>query len=133
MKKIRWIKCEEALAIHETQLAQTGGRSGIRDEGLLQSALVKPKNLLAYSEHCPTIPQLATAYAYGIASNHPFLDGNKRTAFVVSVVFLELNGYELRASEPDAYIAFMELTRGTMSQAELATWFTDHSDIIGRR
>lgn len=133
MKKIRWIKYEEALAIHEIQLAETGGPSGIRDEGLLQSALVKPDNLLAYSEHCPTVPQLAAAYAYGIASNHPFLDGNKRTAFVVSVVFLELNGYILQASEPDAYVAFMELASGSLSQAELAAWFTDHSDIIGRR
>ena len=133
MKKIRWIKCEEALAIHEMQLAETGGRSGIRDEGLLQSALVKSNNLLADSEHSPTSPQLAAAYAYGIASNHPFLDGNKRTAFVVSVVVLELNGYELRSSEPDAYVAFMELARGSLSQTELAAWFRDHSDIIGRR
>jgi death-on-curing protein len=133
MKKVRRITWEQALAIHEMQLAETGGGSGMRDEGLLHSALAKPNHLLAYAEPSPTIPELAAAYAYGIANNHPFLDGNKRTAFVLSVVFLELNGYELRASQADAYVAFMELAKGTFSQAELAAWFERHSDPIARR
>ncbi len=97
MKELIWISDEVVVAIHRRQLAEHGGLQGIRDEGLLQSALHRPKNLLAYSESPPDMASLAAAYAYGIVKNHPFMDGNKRTAYVVMRTFLKLNGYDIQA------------------------------------
>ena len=95
---IIWIEEAVVLAVHEEQLAEHGGAVGIRDLGLLQSALARPQHLVAYGK--PDVAALAAAYGYGIARNHPFMDGNKRTAFTVTELFLTLNGYELLADDP---------------------------------
>ncbi|HEX7182405.1 MAG TPA: type II toxin-antitoxin system death-on-curing family toxin [Thermoanaerobaculia bacterium] len=117
-----WIRADIVLAIHRRQLAEHGGGEGVRDEGLLASALAKPQNLLAYSEAEPDLAALAAAYAFGIARNHPFVDGNKRTAYVVCRTFLLLNGYDLAASQEEKYLAFLKLAEGRFSQEDLAGW-----------
>jgi death-on-curing protein len=99
-----------------------GGLEGIRDEGLLESALSRPQNLLAYSESPPDMASLAAAYAYGIVKNHPFVDGNKRTAYVVTRTFLRLNGYDLQASSQEKYQIWIDLAVGKLSEEELAEW-----------
>jgi death-on-curing protein len=120
-----WVADGVVLAIHEAQLAEHGGIAGTRDEGLLSSALARPHNLLAYGE-TPDAASLAAAYAFGLARNHPFLDGNKRTAFVVMELFLNLNGWVLDSSDADC-IAFMQtLAAGDLAEAALATWLRDH-------
>ncbi|MFZ0745858.1 MAG: type II toxin-antitoxin system death-on-curing family toxin [Terracidiphilus sp.] len=127
MKKPVWIREIEALAFHSQQIAIFGGSDGLRDRGLLDSALARPKNLLAYAENPLTMPDLAAAYAIGISSNHPFVDGNKRTAMQVAFVFLEYNGFKITASQEDAYLTFLSVAAGEISEAELAEWFTDHT------
>jgi death-on-curing protein len=117
-----WIKDEVVLAIHQRQLAEHGGSGGVRDEGLLASALARPKNLLVYSEKKPNLADLAAAYAFGIVKNHPFIDGNKRTAFVVCRTFLILNGHDLDATQEEKYLAFAHLAEGRVSEQELAIW-----------
>ena len=117
-----WISELLALAIHRRQLAEHGGLDGVRDPGLLQSALARPRHLFAYTDPTPDPPVLAAAYAFGIARNHPFIDGNKRTAAVVCETFLELNGVTLEASDADLYPVFLDLAAGALSEAELATW-----------
>jgi len=102
-----------------------GGGVGIRDEGLLESALARPLNLVAYEK--ANVFEIAASYAFGLARNHPFVDGNKRCAFVVSAVFLELNGYELNAPEAEAAIVFLKLAAGELKEAELARWFEQSS------
>ena len=102
---------------------QHGGPDGVRDLGLLESALDRPKNLLAYSDPPPSIASLAAAYAKGIVANHPFVDANKRTAFTVSVTFLLLNGFKLTASKEDRVLTFWSLAEGTLSESQLAQWF----------
>ena len=102
------------------QIAEHGGLEGIRDEGLLESALSRPQNLLAYSESPPDMASLAAAYAYGIVKNHPFVDGNKRTAYVVTRTFLRLNGYDLQASSQEKYQIWIDLAIGKLSEDELA-------------
>jgi death on curing protein len=97
----------------------------MRDEGLLESALGRPQNLDAYGE--PTVFELAATYAFGIARNHPFVDGNKRTAFVASVLFLRMNGQQLFAEQAEAAVVFLRLAAGEFSEAELAEWFRDHA------
>jgi len=116
-----WIGEELALAIHELQLMEHGGIAGIRDQGLLQSALARPQNRAAYKD-VPTVFELAAAYGYGIVGNHPFNDGNKRTGFVVCAVFVELNGWRLEAAEADAAATFLALAAGSLQEAELAVW-----------
>jgi death on curing protein len=108
-------------------LAEHGGPSGIRDVGMLESALGRPKNLFAYSEVEPSLQRLAAAYAFGIAANHPFVDGNKRATLVASVTFLRLNGLRLVAEKSETYLAFYELAAGTFSEEELAGWFVEHT------
>lgn len=103
MNQLIWIADGVALAIHHRQIAEHGGLEGIRDEGLLESALSRPQNLLAYSKSPPDMASLAAAYAYGIVKNHPFVDGNKRTAYVVTRTFLRLNGYDLQTSSQEKY------------------------------
>lgn len=120
MKEPRWISREVVLAIHEQSLAQYGGSAGIRDEGLLDSALGRPQNLFAYEQ--PSIFAMAAAYASGIIRNHPFIDGNKRTGFVVCAVFLERNGYELVASEEDATLTTLALAASEIKEADYASW-----------
>jgi death on curing protein len=120
-----WIDDRVVVAIHNRQLAEHGGLEGIRDEGLLESALGRPKNLLAYSELPPDIASLAAAYAYGIAKNHPFVDDNKRTGYVVMRTFLKLNGCDIKASSPDKYQTWVELAEGKLSQEELGQWIRE--------
>jgi death-on-curing protein len=116
----RWIKESSVLAIHDEQISEHGGLADVRDLPLLQSALARPQNLEAYGN--PDIADLAAAYAFGIARNHAFLDGNKRTAWVVAETFLLRNGYELIASDRDGVMTMLSVADGTMSEPELAIW-----------
>ena len=118
---VEWIAYETVLIFHDAQISEHGGAAGLRDEGGLRSALARPENLVAYGE--PDLFDLATAYARGITQNHPFVDGNKRTAFVVSAAFLDLNGQELKAPEAEAAVVFLRLAAGEFAEAELAEWF----------
>lgn len=119
-----WVALAVAEAAHLEQLAEYGGGGGVRDLRLLESTMARPQNLLAYSD--PDAAALAAAYAYGIARNHPFVDGNKRTAAVVSETFLMLNGYALNATDAELVVAFLTLAAGELSEAELADWFRLH-------
>jgi len=119
-----WIATEVALAAHAEQLAEHGGGDGIRDAGMLDSAMARPQNLAQYGD--PDAAALAAAYAFGIARNHPFTDGNKRTAAVVSETFLMLNGYALGATDAELVVAFVALAAGELSEDELADWFRQH-------
>ncbi len=121
MKDWFWIGEGLVRALHSEQLAAHGGGSGIRDAGLLDSALQRPRNLAAYGT--PDAASLAASLAFGIARNHPFVDGNKRTAFVAGAVFVELNGQRFTASEPDVVITMLALAAGDMSEEALAAWF----------
>lgn len=116
-----WIATEVAMAAHQEQLAEHGGGQGVRDERLLDSAMARAKNLAAYGQ--PDAADLAAAYAYGIARNHPFIDGNKRTAAVVSETFLLVNGYLLNATDAEVVVAFLALAAGDLAEDELADWF----------
>ena len=122
MPKIVWLLEETITAIHHRQIAEHGGSEGLRDEGLLLSALARPQNLLAYGEPAPDLASLAAAYAYGIARNHPFVDGNKRTALVTARTFLILNGVDLEATQDDKVLTFLSLAEGAVSEEELADW-----------
>ena len=122
---IVWILKEAVLAIHGRQIAEHGGSDGLRDEGLLLSALARPENLLAYGEDVD-LAALAASYAYGIAKNHPFIDGNKRTALVVMRTFLASNDVDFVASRDEKYRAFLELAEGTLSEEDLGTWIRKH-------
>jgi death-on-curing protein len=127
MKEPVWIRTIEALAFHSQQIAIFGGTNGVRDHNLLESALGRPRNLFVYSENDVTMADLAAAYAFGISSNHPFFDGNKRTAMHVSFVFLEFNGHLVTASQEEACIAFLRLAAGEFPEPELALWFAVHT------
>jgi death on curing protein len=116
-----WIAYETVLIFHDVQISEHGGAGGLRDEGGLRSALARPETLAAHGD--PDVFNLAAAYAHGITQNHPFVDGNERTAFVVAVSFLELNGQELTASEAEAAVVFLRLAAGAFAEAELAEWF----------
>lgn len=122
MCEILWIDMHEALIIHAQQVAEHGGHGGIRDTALLESALARPRNLLAYFDKVPSLPRLAAAYAFGIARNHPFVDGNKRTALTISFTFLLVNGLTVTASRDDRYFTFYNLAAGRLSEDELADW-----------
>ena len=121
-----WIRDDIVLATHRRQLAEHGGAEGVRDHGLLASALAKPKNLLAYSDTPPDLADLAASYAFGLVANHPFVDANKRTAYVVCRTFVKLNGADLQASNEEKYSTFLALTEGVMSETELAEWIRAH-------
>ena len=118
---MKWLRVDAALAMHKRQIAEHGGGDGVRDMGLLESALSRPKNIEAY-EPDADIARLAVAYAFGIAKNHPFVDGNKRTSLVACRTFLILNGYQLTADPADKYLTFLSLAEGTVSEDELAEW-----------
>lgn len=111
------------MALHERQLAEHGGLSGIRDEGMLESALARPQNLFLYGDGKVDIAAMAASYAYGLASNHPFIDGNKRTAMVVSFLFSEKNGYAVTASEEEACMTILKLAAGDLTEGDLSAWF----------
>lgn len=121
-----WIRDDVVLAIHRRQLAEHGGAEGVRDIGLLASALARPQNPLAYGEAKPDLATLASAYAFGIVQNHPFVDGNKRTAYVVCRTFLILNGYDLAATRQEKYSTFLSLAQGDLAEGELITWMRKH-------
>ena len=123
MKDPIWIRQDVVLRLHEESLMLHGGPEGIRDLGLLDSALARPRNLLAYSERRPSLPHLAAAYAKGIVANHPFVDGNKRTAYIVALTFLRLNGLELTATKENRVLTFWGLAEGTISEDQLSLWF----------
>ena len=120
MKKPVWLDRAVCLAIHEMVLSQHGGLAGVRDEGLLESALEKPPNLLAYGS--PTLAELAASYAAGIILNHPFIDGNKRTGFMLAATFLELNGLEFTATEESVVENTLALAAGKVKEADYAAW-----------
>lgn len=119
-----WVAPDVARAAHAEQLAEHGGAEGVRDDGLLESAFARPRNLADYGD--PDAAALAAAYAYGIARNHPFVDGNKRTAAVVSETFLVLNGHEVTATDAELVVAFLELAAGHLTEEELTDWFRQH-------
>jgi len=119
---IKWIIPRLVYVVHEEQLAEHGGTSGVRDQGLLESALARPQNIEAYGNPKPNIFDLAAAYAYGIIKNHPFIDGNKRTGFLLAYIFLRLNGYELNAPEAEAVLAVYSLASGEWIEKDFSRW-----------
>jgi len=125
--RLRWLSREVALAAHAVQLAEHGGSPGLRDGGLLDSALARPRHLAAYG--APDLAACAAAYGFGIARNHPFIDGNKRTALVAMIVFIEDNGGRFVASEIDCLPTMLALASGELSEAELAGWLRDHIEL----
>jgi death-on-curing protein len=125
MKEPYWLTREECLALHEMMLSQYGGSEGLRDENMLESALAKPRQLFAYGK--PTMSDLAASYIFGLVKNHPFIDGNKRTGFMLGAGFLERNGYEFHASEAEAVVRTLALAAGEMSESEFAAWLKANS------
>ena len=125
MSEPEWLDIDIVLDVHAEQLALFGGPEGVRDRGMLESALGRPLNRFAYGD--PSLPALAAAYAFGIARNHPFVDGNKRAAFAAIIVFLELNGFELVAAPEEATAAMLELAAGAVSEDALAEWIAVNS------
>lgn len=123
---IVWIERSLALAIHDRQLAEHGGGSGVRDEALLDSALARPQQLHAYGDPPPDLSDLAASLAFGLARNHPFGDGNKRTAHVCYRVFLALNDAHLDASEEAKYLQMLTLAEGALSETDFAAWLRAH-------
>lgn len=119
-----WVAIEVAQSAHLEQLAEHGGGEGVRDARLLESAMARPQNLAAYGE--PDAADLAASYAFGIARNHPFVDGNKRTAAVISETFLALNGYGLSVTDAELVVAFVALAAGELSEEELTDWFREY-------
>lgn len=122
-----WLSKAVVLAAHEEQLAEHGGAVGLRDDGLLEAALARPQHLLAYGQPAPDIPALAAAYAFGIARDHPFADGNKRTSLVVAETFMLLNGVELTAGDAELLGVWLELAEGRLEEEVLAAWLRERS------
>jgi death-on-curing protein len=129
-KEPLWIEERDVLAIHDRLLALHGGAAEFRDRGLLESALARPRQHHAYAGK-PDIVEMAALYTAGIVRNHPFVDGNKRTGFVIGVLFLELHGFDFKASEEDATQAVMALAAGTLDEASYAAWL--RANVKGRR
>ncbi len=125
MKKPAWIDERDVLALHNRLLALHGGPAGLRDGGLLQSALARPRQQFAYAPDADLI-DMAAAYTAGLVRNHPFVDGNKRTGFVVGILFLEVNGYRFHASEEDAAQAVLALAAGTLNETEYGAFLRGH-------
>lgn len=125
MKEPRWISELGLVLLHDESLAEHGGSPGVRDNGLLQSALARPQNRHAY-EGAADLAELAASYAFGLAKNHPFVDGNKRAAFLAMGLFLELNGHTLTATQPGAYETILALAAGVLDEPGLADWVRGH-------
>lgn len=121
-----WLHREVMLAVHDEQLAEHGGQHGVRDMALFDSALARPLQVAAYGE--PSLAKLAAAYGYGIARNHPFLDGNKRTAFVAVELFLMLNGQRLTADDASCVLTMLDVAAGEISEEEFVQWIATHLD-----
>lgn len=126
---IRWLAIDRVVAIHQRQIAEHAGGDGVRDIGLLESALARAQNILAYVPDAD-IARLAAAYAFGIVKNHPFDDGNRRTGYVVMETFLIKNGFELRATPADKYLTFIRLAEGSLTEDEFAEWLRAAAAII---
>ncbi|TMJ00039.1 MAG: type II toxin-antitoxin system death-on-curing family toxin [Alphaproteobacteria bacterium] len=122
-----WLLLEAILAAHDAQLAEHCGGAGVRDQGLLDSALACPLNLFAYGE--PSLPRLAASYAFGIARTHPFVDGNKRTAVVAAELFVGLNGFDLTADDVELVQTFLALAAGELTEEELAAWIDRNTHV----
>jgi death-on-curing protein len=120
MSDWKWINRQVLLLLHDESLAEHGGATGLRDEGLLDSALARPVNLALYTQ--PDVASLAASYGVGLAKNHPFIDGNKRAAFLSVGLFLAINGYSLRTSQADATLTVLEVAAGDMDEAAFAQW-----------
>lgn len=120
-----WLGAEEVIAAHDEQLREFGGAEGIRDAGLLSSALARSQNLAAYGQ--PSLFELAAAYTVGIVQNHPFVDGNKRTGFLAACVFLDLNGWEFNATEEAAVITLLDLAEHEIDASQFAAWLQENS------
>lgn len=127
MADLVWIERQALLRLHEISLSEHGGSPGLRDEGLLDSALARPQNLAAYEQ--PDVAALAAAYGFGLAKNHPFIDGNKRAAFLAIGVFLDLNGLHLVVDRAEAVETILALAAGDLTEADLATWIRAHAQI----
>jgi death-on-curing protein len=119
-----WVERDIMLAVHDEQLEEHGGLSGLRDMGLFESAMERPKNLAAYES--PDVSDLAASYGCGLAKNHPFLDGNKRTAYVAMELFLVLNGYQLMSSDADSVLTMLQVAAGDMSEKAFAKWIRNN-------
>jgi death-on-curing protein len=131
VKKPRWLRVEAVLAIHDRLLAEHGGSAGVRDEALLDSALTRPRNLIAYGK--PSMFDLAAAYACGIIKNHPFIDGNKRTGFMAALVFLGINQIDLVAEESDVVRRTLAVAANEISEESYASWLEEHSRVVKPR
>ena len=125
MKEPVWLADELPIALHERLVAEFGGLPGVRDRGLLESAMARPKQLYAYER--PDIVELAAAYAVGVVRNHPFVDGNKRVGFMLAYIVLVRNGYRLAAGEAAATRAVLDLASGALSETHFARWLADHA------
>ncbi len=121
----RWLAADVLLAVHEEQLAEHGGAAGVRDLGLFESALARPQNVAAYGN--PDAADLAASYGVGLAKNHPFIDGNKRTAFVAVELFLALNGHDLVADDADCVLTMLAVAAGSLDEPGFAAWLRTHS------
>lgn len=122
MTNFVWVSKDVVLAVHDEQLAEHGGLGGVRDMGMLDSALARPQSMASYN-NCDNPAKLAAAYIDGISKNHPFVDGNKRVAFVVSALFLRLNGYKLTATDIDCVLTMLSVASGEISEDALTEWF----------
>jgi death-on-curing protein len=120
-----WVQKPLVLAIHDRQIAEHGGSAGLRDEGLLESALARPQQLHAYGDPAPDLADLAAALAYGLARNHPFVDGNKRTAAVCCETFIELNGGKLEANDLELFPQYLALAEGKLAERDFAAWLRE--------
>jgi death-on-curing protein len=123
MSEIVWVVRQIAEAVHDRQLAEHGGGAGVRDIGALESALARPQNLHLYG--APDLPEVAATYAFGIARNHPFVDGDKRTAWVAARLFLRLNGVQITFDKAEATIMMQQLAAGDLTQDDVASWFRE--------
>ena len=121
----RWIDKRVLLLLHDESIAEHGGAAGIRNEGLLESALARPLNLAAYGE--PDFADLAASYGVGLAKNHAFVDGNKRAAFLSVGLFLALNGYRLKATQAEATLAMIDVASGALDEPAFAAWLRQHT------
>lgn len=127
MSEINWLRAVDMIGAHKRIIEFSGGSDGVRDEGLLESALARPRNIHAYEPDAP-MTRLAAAYGFGIASNHPFVDGNKRVAFVAIELFLDLHGISVVASEEDKYVTMIRLAAGDLTEEELTDWLAAHCE-----
>ena len=123
----QWIRSDVVRAIHSQQLAEHGGQDGVFSESALDASLANPKHFFVYTTPQPDIPAIAAQYAFSIVNNHPFFDGNKRTAAVVCEMFLILNGYDLTASDEESYGAYIRLAQGKLTADEMAAWIRSNS------